>query len=59
MRIEILRCPRHAPFWAIAVNDRRITPSKCCGSWSSVARWKVEGPALIEEIHHAIRGDGK
>jgi hypothetical protein len=33
MTLEVLRCPRHAKFWAVTVNSYRITPSKCCGAW--------------------------
>lgn len=55
MTIEVLRCPRHAKFWAIAVNDLRITPSKCCGAWSSVARWKIDGRSFVADLRHAVR----
>lgn len=47
MTIEVLRCPRHASFWAVAINDFRITPSKCCGAWSKAVRWKIDGRMLI------------
>lgn len=56
MVIEVLRCPRHAQFWAIAVNDRRITPSKCCGAWSQVVRWKIDGRSFAAELRRAVRG---
>lgn len=41
-RLAIYRCPSHG-WYAIAVEDerggRRITPSKCCGSWDIVKSW--------------------
>lgn len=55
MTIEVLRCPRHAKFWAIGVNDLRITPSKCCGEWSSVARWKIDGRSFAADLRRAVR----
>ena len=55
MTLEILRCPVHAKFWAVTVNGRRITPSKCCGSWAPVARWKVDGQSLAAELRCVMR----
>jgi hypothetical protein len=55
MTLEILRCPRHAKFWAVTVNDYRITPSKCCGAWSSVVRWKIDGRSLAAALRQALR----
>lgn len=56
MTIAIFRCPRHARFWAIAVNDRWITPSKCCGGWSKVVQWKIDELSFAVASSLAIRG---
>ena len=56
MMIEVLRCPRHASFWAVTVNDFRVTPSKCCGAWSKVVRWKIDGRTLLADLRRAARG---
>ena len=55
MTVEILRCPRHATFWAIAVNDFRITPSKCCGAWSTVTKWTLDGRRTMADIRKALK----
>ena len=45
MTLAIDRCPRHDSFWAINIGDNhsgeRITPSKCCGQWSTIREWKL------------------
>lgn len=51
--ISILTCSRHK-FFAIAIEDEeengtRITPSKCCGSWTTVRRWKID-ESMREDI---------
>jgi hypothetical protein len=30
--------------------------SKCCGAWSSVAQWKIDGRSLAAELRRAARG---
>jgi NTP pyrophosphatase (non-canonical NTP hydrolase) len=42
--LAINKCPNHG-FYSITVEDddtgTRVTPSKCCGRWDTVKRWKV------------------
>lgn len=38
--VGIYRCPQHPSFWAVVVDDVRITPSECCGRWDLVKEWK-------------------
>ncbi len=59
MIVEILRCPKHATFWAVSINDLRVTPSKCCGAWSSVARWKIHGTSFLADARRALRGGSR
>lgn len=40
VKVEILRCPQHG-FYAVAINDSRVTDSKCCGSWSVIRTWRT------------------
>jgi len=44
MRLAIDQCSRHK-FWAISIGDNhsgeRITPSKCCGQWTTVREWNL------------------
>lgn len=46
VKAEILVCPVHG-YYAIAFDDRRITSSKCCGSWKTVRRWDVAESTLL------------
>jgi hypothetical protein len=43
--LAIMRCSRHG-LNAVSIDDddgggRRITPSKCCGSWTNVQTWRL------------------
>ena len=42
--LTIMRCSKHS-YWAVSIDDAnggsRITPSKCCGSWSDVKSWRL------------------
>jgi len=44
VKLTIDRCSRHG-FYAVAVmgerTGTRITPSKCCGSWSTIKAWSL------------------
>lgn len=51
--LSIDRCPTHG-LYAICVGDenggKRLTPSKCCGSWGQeIVRWKLT-PEELREI---------
>lgn len=54
INVEVLRCPVHKAYWAVGVNDRRITPSKCCGSWETVMFWIIDSKTLQEDLAKAI-----
>jgi hypothetical protein len=46
MKLCINRCPRHGEFYSISFDDEdgcgtRVTPSKCCGQWKTIASWKL------------------
>lgn len=53
--LGIYECPRHH-YTAIMVeplNDSggtRLTPSKCCGSWTLKKRWKVDAEETVNAI---------
>lgn len=54
--VSILRCPSHG-FYCVAVGDRRVTPSKCCGSWSQEVRaWTLDALDLLCDVKEGIRG---
>lgn len=50
VRVEILTCDQH-DYWAVALNDLRITPHKCCGSWRVFTAW----PSTVGEIRRALK----
>lgn len=50
--VEILVCPAHN-YYAVAINDTRVTPSKCCGSWTVLRQWKA---VSVSEIEAILRG---
>lgn len=41
VHVELLRCPSHG-YECLAINDTRITRSKCCGSWDLVKTYRVD-----------------
>ncbi len=45
-RIQIARCGQHDA-WAIIVDDIRITPYKCCGSWDIIKTWETVEPTTF------------
>lgn len=57
IQIEILECPRGHGFRAIAIGDRRVTSSKCCGSWRTVRSWIVDTDELTKAIDGEIRAE--
>jgi len=63
--LSIDRCARHN-FYAISIDDedsgRRVTPSKCCGSWSTVKQWRLserDWRELAEEASKAAESVAK
>ncbi|HDS1550704.1 TPA: hypothetical protein QEK98_002959 [Stenotrophomonas maltophilia] len=44
MKLVINKCHSHG-YYAISVEDNnvgiRITPSKCCGGWSTIKEWTL------------------
>lgn len=48
-RLEVLRCPRHG-LVAVAINDRRVSPSKCCGQWETLLDWTVNAAEIREAL---------
>lgn len=55
--IQILQCPIHTDFFALAIEENgcctRITPGKCCGRWDTVRSWrlnKIDTTALVDAI---------
>lgn len=67
LTISIDTCPKHPKFFAVSVNrgsgGTRLTPSKCCGSWTEVASWAMTPDNLREiaktllDTADAARGD--
>lgn len=44
--LAINRCPKHPEFFSVCIEDEdgsgtRITPSKCCGEWSTFKTWSL------------------
>ena len=56
--LEIMHCEAHG-FWSIMVNKdsggTRITPSKCCGSWDTVAKWRMTRDEIRSEVEGALK----
>ena len=44
--LAINRCPVHRDFMSVSIDDEnggfRLTPSKCCGRWETLIRWKID-----------------
>jgi len=53
MKLCIDKCLRHG-YWAVSIEDdgigTRLTPIKCCGSWTTVKSWNVDPQKLVESI---------
>lgn len=49
LNLCIDRCSKH-DFYAISIGDddtgTRLTPSKCCGSWSTLRSWRFNQEQL-------------
>ena len=56
--IAINKCPKHG-YYMISVEDDnggfRLTGSKCCGSWKTVQRWKVD-KSMIDGFNRETKG---
>ena len=54
--ICIMQCSKHR-YWGISIDDEnggsRITPSKCCGSWSNVKSWELSEREWLEIAEQA------
>lgn len=57
MLLSICRCPKHPKFWSIGIDEKngigtRVTPSKCCGTWTTIMQWELSKDdwALIAEL---------
>lgn len=48
-KLEIVRCSMHG-YYAVVVNDSRISPSKCCGSWSVLRSWTVKKSDITKPL---------
>jgi hypothetical protein len=46
VRLAVMACPAHGVF-CIAFGDLRVTPSKCCGSWETLRKWRVRADDLV------------
>ena len=55
---KIMRCEQHG-FLAILIGDdkggRRLTPSKCCGRWATVAKWRMTRDSIRSELEEALK----
>lgn len=58
MYLIINRCKRHG-YYCIEFGDdnggTRMTPGKCCGSWTEIKRWKLsprQWDEIINEAHN-------
>ncbi len=59
--LSINQCPHHVSIYSVNFEDEnsgiRITPSKCCGSWKQLTRWKLtkkDWVRIIEEAGECI-----
>ncbi len=49
VKVELLLCPAHR-YYAIAINDGRVTPDKCCGSWTVQRAWEVDAADIRRNL---------
>jgi len=49
VKVEILLCASHSVY-AVAIDNQRITPAKCCGSWRSVRTYLVSKSEIRELV---------
>ena len=58
-RISIMKCARHNVY-AISIDDEsggtRLTPMKCCGSWTTTHSWPIT-ERMIETIAEELKLD--
>lgn len=52
IKLEIVRCPMHG-YYAVCINDTRITPDKCCGSWSVFKAWQISAADIRKLLPRA------
>lgn len=50
--VEILRCSQHG-VWAVAIDSTRVTSKKCCGSWTTVASFRVPTAEIEKQLYRA------
>lgn len=52
--VEILRCPHGALAVSLAGKPtdggKRITPGKCCGSWTTIGSWQVDADQIRADL---------
>jgi hypothetical protein len=50
--LTINQCPQHKDFMSVSIDDEdggyRLTPSKCCGRWVTIKKWKMTAKDLRE-----------
>jgi hypothetical protein len=54
VQLEVLRCPRHG-LVAVAINDRRVSPAKCCGQWEHLIGWTVDAVEVRAALPSATK----
>jgi len=48
MNVSILKCPHG--YWAVAIENTRITGLKCCGTWNIVEELSTSASDLRELV---------
>lgn len=48
-KLEIVTCSMHS-YYAVVINDSRISPSKCCGSWAVLRSWTVKKSDITKPL---------
>jgi hypothetical protein len=60
--LTINRCPSHGGYWSVGIDlictdntgiGTRLTPSKCCGAWDTVRKWKLSSEDWDQIIKEA------
>ena len=56
-RLSIIHCHAH-DYWGIDIGDlqtgHRITPSKCCGSWTTFKSWQLSSDEWADLAERAL-----
>jgi hypothetical protein len=61
MKLSIYQCPFHREFWGVGIDEddgrsgERLTPVKCCGSWTALHSWRLSADGWRKVAELAVK----